>query len=118
LCEEALAIAIEGFEKPDTRWLFPAPPAPGVKDDLLRPYRLWKRLQDAKKATGIKNGKIHSFRHFFVSQAANSGVSPFKLMTIVGHKALDIILTYYHVDPDELLNAVHQIDFGVLTSPK
>ncbi len=52
-----------------------------------------------------------------MSQAANSGVSPFKLMKIVGHKSLDIILTYYHEDEDELRGAVDEINFGGLEEP-
>ena len=32
------------------RWLFPAPPAPGVLDDRLRASRLWAQLKKAKKA--------------------------------------------------------------------
>ncbi len=45
---------------------------------------------------------------------ANANVSPFKVMKIVGHSSLDIILTYYHVSEDELLDAVDGVDFAAM----
>jgi hypothetical protein len=41
-------------------------------------------------------------------------MSPFKVMKIVGHGTLDIILTYYHVSAEELLQAVDGVDFGAV----
>ena len=76
-----------------------------------RASRLWAQLKKAKKAAGVTRGTLHSFRHFFVSTMANANVSPFKVMKIVGHRSLDIILTYYHVGQDELLGAVDSVDF-------
>jgi len=113
LSEPALAIAREMLACGGSRWLFAAPPAPGVVDDRLRASRLWAHLKKAKKAAGVKRGTLHSFRHFSVSTMANAGVSAFKLMKIVGHSSLEIILTCYHLDEDELLDAVEGVDFGV-----
>ena len=101
-----------------SRWLFPAPPAPNVRDDQLRPCRLEIQLRRAKLAAGVEKGTLHSFRHFFVSTMANSNTSPFKVMKIVGHKSLDIILTYYHVQGEELLAAVDEVDFATLLRTK
>jgi integrase len=111
LSAPALAIAQRMLASTGGRWLFPAPPAPGVVDDRLRASRLWLQLKRAKKAAGVKRGTLHSFRHFFVSTMANANVSPFKVMKIVGHGSLDIVLTYYHVSGDELLDAVDGVDF-------
>ena len=97
----------------DGRWLFSAPPAPGVVDDRLRASRLWAQLKRATTAAGVKQGTLHSFRHFFVSRMANANVSPFKVMKIVGHSSLDIILTYCHIDEEELLGAVDGVNFDV-----
>ena len=114
LSAPALAIAQRMLAATDSRWLFAAPPAPGVVDDRLRASRLWAQLKKAKKAAGVKRGTLHSFRHFFVSTMANANVSPFKVMKIVGHGSLDIILTYYHVGEDELLGAVEGVDFAAM----
>ena len=113
LTPPALAIAEKMLSSSAGRWLFSAPPAPGVIDDLLRSHRLWAKLQKAKKAAGVQRGTLHSYRHFFVSTMANANVSPFKVMKIVGHSSLDIILTYYHIDEDELLGAVDGVNFNV-----
>ena len=40
----------------DGRWLFSAPPGPGVVDGRLRASRLWAHLKRAKKAAGVKRG--------------------------------------------------------------
>ena len=114
LSAPALAIAQKMLASASGRWLFAAPPAPGVVDDRLRASRLWAQLKKAKKAAGVKRGTLHSFRHFFVSTMANANVSPFKVMKIVGHSSLDIILTYYHVSEDELLGAVDGVDFDAV----
>lgn len=116
LCKEAIEIAAKMLAQSPSRWLFSAPRVPGTKDDRLRAYRPWRQLQEAKKKAGIKAGKLHSFRHFFVSRMANAGESPFKVMKIVGHKSLDIILTYYHVGEAELVAAVDRVDFSEITS--
>jgi integrase len=114
LSPPALAIVHKMLASSNSRWLFPAPPAPGVVDDRLRASRLWAQLKKAKQAAGVESGTLHSFRHYFVSMMANAGVSAFKLMKIVGHSSLDIILTYYHLDEDDLLAAVDGVDFDVV----
>jgi integrase len=118
LSAPALAVAKEMLARSGGRWLFAAPPAPGVVDDRLRASRLWAQLKKAKKAAGVTRGTLHAFRHHFVSTMANANVSPFKVMKIVGHRSLDIILTYYHVSEDELLRAVDSVDFGAALGGK
>lgn len=71
-------------------------------------------MKRAKRLAGVAKGVAHSFRHFFVSTAANRNVSPFKVMKIVGHKSLDVILQYYHVQNEELLTAVKAINFATV----
>ena len=114
LSAPALAIAQKMLAATKGRWLFAAPPASGVVDDRLRASRLWAQLKKAKQAANVTQGTLHSFRHFFVSTMANANVSPFKVMKIVGHSSLDIILTYYHVSEDELLDAVDGVDFAAM----
>jgi len=116
LSQPALAIAERMHATSTSRWLFTAPPAPGVKDARLHASRLWAQLKKAKKLAGVSRGTVHGFRHFFVSTMANANVSPFKVMKIVGHKSLDIILTYYHVSSEELLSAVDGVNFAITAS--
>jgi integrase len=118
LSAPALAIAVKALKVSQGRWLFAAPPGPGVVDDRLRASRLWATLKRAKRAAGVKRGTLHGFRHFFVSTMANANVSPFKVMKIVGHKSLDIILVYYHLSEDELLGAVDGVNFDAVLGQK
>ena len=113
LSAPALAIAEKMQAASKSRWLFEAPPAAGVVDKRLRASRLGE-LKKAKTAANVKQGTLHSFRHFFVSTMANANVSPFKVMKIVGHSSLDIILTYCHVSEEELLGAVDGVDFAAV----
>jgi len=41
-------------------------------------------------------------------------VPPLKVMKIMGHRSLDIILTYYHVDDQELLGAFAGLSFDAV----
>lgn len=119
LSAPALEIAKEMLaSSPESKRLFPAPTAHGVRDDRLRAQRLCAHLKRAKLAAGVESGTVHSFRHFFVSTMANAGVSPFQVMKIVGHKSLDIILRYYHVSLKELLDAIDSVDFTSLFTPR
>lgn len=112
LCPTAVDIVRSMIEEfPESRYLFPAPQVPGVRDDRLRETRLCAQLRRTRIKAGVQAGVVHSFRHFFVSAAANRNVSPFKLMKIVGHGDLDIILRYYHVDDGELVEAIDEIGF-------
>ncbi|MCG8585859.1 MAG: tyrosine-type recombinase/integrase [Pirellulales bacterium] len=113
LCDPAFAIAKRFAETTKGRWLFPAPWVPVAIDDRMRSCRLHSHLKKAKKAAGVERGVLHSFRHFFVSTMANANVSPFKVMKMVGHRSLDIILTYYHVDIEDLLETIIEVDFQI-----
>jgi integrase len=50
---------------------------------------------------GIEAGRVHSFRHYFASAAANSGVAEQVLMDWLGHRESDMIRHYYHLRRDE-----------------
>lgn len=51
--------------------------------------------------TGITAGRLHSFRHFFCSYSADSGVPEQMLMSWLGHQESEMIRHYYHMQPDE-----------------
>jgi integrase len=58
LSAPALAIAKAMLASAGGRWLFSAPPGPGVVDGQLRASRLWAHLKRAKKAAGVKRGTL------------------------------------------------------------
>ncbi|MBC8115475.1 MAG: tyrosine-type recombinase/integrase [Candidatus Saccharimonas sp.] len=47
--------------------------------------------------TGFIDGRLHSFRHYFCSICADSGVPEQTLMTWLGHRSSKMIRRYYHL---------------------
>ena len=70
-----------------------------------------------KKAAGISHRTVHTLRHVFCSFLANQNVSPFQVMKIMGHQSLNIVLTYYHVNEQDLLGAVKNLPFDQMLTP-
>jgi integrase len=85
--------------------LFPA----GAKGAKVKPSRVLKRLirsvieplssrfpTPPGEVVGFADGRVHSFRHFFCSLCANSGVPEQMLMSWLGHRSSRMIRRYYH----------------------
>lgn len=60
----------------------------------------------------IPGNTVHGFRHFFVSQCANNGVEPFKLIQWTGHSDLATVLRYYSLTDEDSRKAMNGIPFG------
>jgi integrase len=60
---------------------------------------------------GFKDGRLHSFRHFFCSECANRGVSEQALMSWLGHQNSTMIRRYYHLHHDESRRQIKKLDF-------
>ncbi len=67
--------------------------------------------------TGIEAGRVHSFRHDFASQAANSGVAEQVLMDWLGHRESLMIRHYYHLRQDEARRQMLKIPSLVESGP-
>lgn len=50
---------------------------------------------------GITAGRVHSFRHYFVSMSADSGVPETTLKSWLGHRDSGLIQLYYHNKAEE-----------------
>jgi integrase len=70
-----------------------------LKRDVLTP--LVETFPAAGDAPGITSGRLHSFRHFFCSMSADSGMPEQMLMSFLGHRDSEMIRHYYHLRPDE-----------------
>ncbi|MFT3881092.1 MAG: site-specific integrase [Gemmatales bacterium] len=65
---------------------------------------LAKRFPSAPSAFGLKDGRLHSFRHYFCSTCANNNVPELAIMKWLGHRNSEMVKHYYHQnDPDEQL---------------
>lgn len=117
LCPLALEIAKRAAASSPGPWLFWALGTTSIQKGHWRPDTLWRLLKRYKKTAKLTHGTIHTFRHVFCSFLANKNVSPFQVMKIMGHQSLKIVLTYYHVNEQDLLEAVSSLPFDQMFAP-
>jgi len=67
--------------------------------DVLKP--LAGKFPANGDGTGILGGRVHSFRHYFCSTAANNRIPEQMLMTWLGHRNSEMIRHYYHLCDEE-----------------
>lgn len=60
---------------------------------------------------GFRDGRLHSFRHAFCSQCANSNVPERIVMDWLGHQDSAMIRHYYHLYDNESRRRMNQLDF-------
>ena len=60
---------------------------------------------------GFANGRFHSFRHYFCSQCANSGLSVQTVMTWLGHTESTMVMHYFHLHDDEARRQLGRVRF-------
>lgn len=70
-----------------------------LKRDVLAP--LEKKFPSAEDEIGFKDGRLHSFRHFFCSLCANRGVPELTVMDWLGHGSSLMVRHYYHLNDQE-----------------
>ena len=97
--------------------VFRGPPDGRLKPDTVRRCLIRDVLQPLKAefptpagaATGFIDGRLHSFRHFFCSLCANSGVPEQTLMSWLGHRSSKMIRRYYHLHDQESQRAMKKV---------
>ena len=67
--------------------------------DAITP--LVERFPSGDNEVGFKDGRLHSFRHFFCSLCANSSVPERTVMLWLGHADSDMVRHYYHLHDSE-----------------
>jgi len=64
----------------------------------VRERTLLVELRRVQRHVSIPRGGLHTFRHYFVTRCAASGVDPFTCMAWVGHADMKMVMHYYHLD--------------------
>jgi integrase len=77
--------------------------------EVLKP--LADRFPAAADMKGFRNGRLHSFRHYFCSISANSGVPEQVVMTWLGHQDSRMVRRYYHLHQEEAQKQMAKINF-------
>lgn len=76
--------------------------------DVLTP--LEEKFHSEPDEIGFKDGRLHSFRHYFCSVCANSGVPEQVLMKWLGHKNSKMVRRYYHLHDQESQRQMKRVD--------
>ncbi|HBN77819.1 MAG TPA: hypothetical protein DD473_18815 [Planctomycetaceae bacterium] len=63
---------------------------------------------------GFEHGRLHSFRHYFVSEAFRQNVTEAQIMEWVGHKDSEMIKLYRHLRADDGHRHMQRLNFGTL----
>ena len=58
---------------------------------------------------GFRDGRLHSFRHFFCSLCANRNVAQQVVMKWLGHQDSKLVAHYYHLNDDEARRQMRRI---------
>jgi len=77
--------------------------------DVLTP--LENRFPSGAESIGFKDGRLHSFRHYFCSVCANSGVPEIMVKEWLGHADSEMVRHYYHVNQHEAQRQMSQLSF-------
>jgi integrase len=73
---------------------------------LVNLQKPWLRL---RKAAGLEDVRMHDLRHTYASVAVMSGIDPFLLKEIMGHKNLQITLRYAHFADEAVQRAAGSV---------
>jgi integrase len=113
-----LQLILQGMVRHPDGLVFHGPHGGRLKPDTVRNVLtrevltlLASQFPAPPKQKGFQNGRLHSFRHFFCSQSANSGVPAQVLMTWLGHRDSKMVQHYYHLLPEEAHRQMKKVNF-------
>jgi integrase len=116
---------LEGMDRHPDGLIFHGPRGGVLKPDTVRNVLirevltpLAERFPTRAGGTGFIDGRLHSFRHFFCSLSANSGVPEQVLMTWLGHRDSKMVRHYYHLHPEEAQRQMARIRFLGKAAPE
>jgi integrase len=89
-------------------YVFHGPRGGRLKPDYVRNVLVNKVVNELASqfpapagAKGFRDGRLHSFRHYFCSLCANSGVPIMMVMEWLGHQDSSMVKHYYHLHDSE-----------------
>ena len=78
-------------------------------DNVIEPLK--RKFPTPAGDVGFEHGRLHSFRHFFTSQAFLSGVSEGEIREWLGHADSKMVEHYRHLRNEDSQRKMGQIDF-------
>jgi len=77
--------------------------------DVIRPLK--QRFPTPPGEIGFEHGRVHSFRHYFVSEAFRQGATEGEVMEWVGHRDSKIVAHYRHLRKADSHRRMEKVDF-------
>ena len=78
-------------------------PNPNTRKPFVNIHRSW---DNARKAAGLPEVRMHDLRHSMASNMVNSGRSIYEVANVLGHAQLKTTQRYAHLSQETLLAAV------------
>ena len=97
----------------DFRWVFTAPPSTKYPagDNQISERRLLRSLKRLLKRIGLSTtGKLHTFRHSFISKALARGIASTTVKRFTGHVSDEIMDLYNHIHDEEAQSAIQKFE--------
>jgi len=101
--------------------IFHGPRDGRLKADVVRRILIHDVLEKLKnrfptrvEEIGFVNGRLHLFRHYFCSVAAQAGTAEHTVMTWLGHSSSQMVRHYFHLHDDESQRQIKESLFLVM----
>jgi len=98
-------------------FVFHGPRGGRLKPDTVRTVMVRKvidvlapQFPSAEGVKGFVEGRLHSFRHYFCSRCADSGVPERMIMEWLGHSDSEMVAHYYHLNNAESRRRMERLD--------
>ena len=108
---------LRGMPRVDA-YVFHGPRGGRLKPDTVRRILireviepLTERFPSSTNEKGFRDARLHSFRHYFCSTCANSGVPERMVMEWLGHVDSEMVRHYYHLHDEEARRRMANLDF-------
>ena len=111
-----LEVVLQSLPKLD-QYLFHGPRGGRLKPDTVRNVLIREVIEplapkfpSPADEKGFKDGRLHSFRHYFVSTCANNNVPERVTMEWLGHQDSEMVRHYYHLHDEEARRQMARLD--------
>jgi|GEM_PF-227118 len=99
------------------QYLFHGPRSGRLKPDTVRNVLIREVIKplapqfpSPADEQGFKDGRLHSFRHYFVSMCANNNIPERVTMEWLGHQDSEMVRHYYHLHDEEARRQMARLD--------
>jgi integrase len=113
-----LAAVLTKMSRSNDGVVFHGPLGGRLKADTVRRILVRDVLENLKDKfptaegdVGFEHGRLHSFRHYFCSVAAQAGTAEHTVMSWLGHSSSKMVRHYFHLHDDESRRQMQRINF-------